>query len=320
MNDTKACGAKVLGLTPYSTAGNLIGGLMIVASMTLFTVNDSLLKSLQQEVNPFGVETLPLPMIIAVRATLVVALLGLIALSLRQPVASRQMLLPWNLGRAGIETLITILFLSSLPFLPFAVQQTLISSNPIFLVFFGIFLFGERVGWRRWLAILIGLVGIVFTSLAIGGEGVQLGSASGWALIAVTFAAMLVALRDVATRYIGDGLPPTSVALTSAIAIMILGWTIAWTDWQVPNSTQLVMLFASAVLIAGAYLTAVFAVRLGTFAVIGPLRFISLVVAFAIGLLFFRDPFSWLGLWGAVLIVGSALWIVYRQIQTGRDG
>ena len=289
---------------------------MIVLSMTLFTVNDSLLKSLQTIDNPLGVETLPLPMIIAVRATMVVVLLGLIALSLRQPVASRTMLMPWNLGRGVIEAVITILFLSSLPFLPFAVQQTLISSNPIFLVFFGIFLFGERVGWRRWLAIAIGLIGILFTSLAIGSADFDPTQFRWWAIPAVTFAAILVALRDVATRYVGDALPPTTVALTSAIAIMILGWGLAWTQWAVPNTTQFMLLAASAVLIAGAYLTAVFAVRLGTFAVIGPLRFISLVVAFAIGLLFFKDPFSWRGLIGAVLIVGSALWIVYRQVQT----
>ena len=65
----------------------------------------------------------------------------------------------------------------------------------------------------------------------------------------------------------------------------------------------------------GAYLSAVFAVRLGVFAVLGPLRFISLVVAFLIGLLFFGEPFSTWGFVGAALIVGSALWIVFRQAR-----
>ena len=128
-----------------------------------------------------------------------------------------------------------------------------------------------------------------------------------------------MALRDVATRYIGEGLPPTTVALTSALAIMIFGWMIAWTDWQWPVGPQIWVLVASAILVAGAYLTAVFAVRLGTFAVIGPLRFVSLVAAFLISLYFFGDDFRWLGLFGAILIVGSALWIVYRQVQIDRN-
>ena len=112
---------------------------MMALSMTLFVINDSLIKSLQQVDNPLNIDTLPLPMIIAVRGVMVAAFLALIALALRQPVASRQMLHPWNMARAAIETGITILFLSSLPFLPFAIQQTLISSNPVFLVLFGIF-------------------------------------------------------------------------------------------------------------------------------------------------------------------------------------
>lgn len=309
---------KVLRLRPYSTIGNLIGGLMIALSMTLFIINDSLLKSLQEADNPLNIETLPLPMIIAVRGTMVVAFLSLIALSLRQPILSMKMLMPWNLARAGIEAIITILFLSSLPFLPFAVQETLISSNPVFLVIFGIFLFGERVGWRRWLAIAIGFVGIICTSLALDDGGFDPEKFRWWAIPAVLIASVLVALRDVATRYIGDGLPPTTVALTSALAILALGWAIVWLDWQWPVGAQLWLLAISAILVAGAYLSAVFAVRLGTFAVIGPLRFVSLVVAFAISLSFFGDPFSLIGLIGAMLIVGSALWIVYRQIQTGK--
>ena len=56
----------------------------------------------------------------------------------------------------------------------------------------------------------------------------------------------------------------------------------------------------------------------GHLAVIGPLRFVSLVVAFIISLQFFGDDFKWMGLIGALLIVGSALWIVYRQVQTGQ--
>jgi len=49
------------------------------------------------------------------------------------------------------------------------------------------------------------------------------------------------------------------------------------------------------------------------------LRFISLVVAFLLVVFFFGEPFSWLGFTGAALIVGSALWILWRQHQLQTD-
>ena len=311
--------ARVLGLEPYSRLGNLMGGLLMAASMSLFVTNDSIMRGLQQEDNPFGTETLPLPMIIALRGTLVVIFLVALALAVRQPVFSLAMLHRWNSARAITEATITFLFLASLPFLPFAVAETIISSNPIFLVFLGILLFGERVGWRRWLAIAIGFVGIIMASFAMDHGEFDTANFRWWAIPACLMAAVLVAFRDVFTRYVGEALPPVTVALSSAMAVMTLGWIVGLSDFVTPNGSQLLLLLASAVLVSGAYLSAVFAVRLGVFAVVGPLRFVSLVVAFAIGILFFREPFSWMGFIGAVLIVGSAVWILLRQHRLQSD-
>lgn len=298
-----------------------MGGLLMAASMSLFVVNDSIMSALQKETNPFDVATLPLPTIIAVRGTLVVVLLIALAFVMRQP------LLPpaaiknkWNLARAVTEATITFLFLSSLPLLPFAVAETIISSNPIFLVFLGIFLFGEKVGWRRWLAIVIGFIGIICASLAMGaGHEFDAAKFSWWAVPGCLLAAILVAFRDVFTRYVGEAIPPVTVALSSALMVMIYGWVFSLWGWKMPDGQQLLLLIASGLLVMGAYLSAVFAVRLGAFSVVGPLRFVSLVVAFLIGLLFFREPFSWLGFTGAVLIVGSALWIVFREAQQSQQ-
>ncbi len=297
-----------------------MGGLLMAASMSLFVTNDSIMSALQKDTNPFGVATMPLPSIIAVRGTLVVVLLLVLALAMRQP------LLPpaaiknkWNMARAITEATITFLFLSSLPLLPFAVAETIISSNPIFLVFLGIFLFNERVGWRRWLAIVIGFIGIICASLAMdANHEFNAEKFQWWAVPACLLAAVMVAFRDVFTRYVGEALPPVTVALSSAIMVMIYGWVFSLWGWQSPDAQQFALLFASGLLVMGAYLSAVFAVRLGAFSVVGPLRFVSLVVAFLIGLFFFKEPFSWLGFTGAVLIVGSALWIVFREAQLNR--
>ena len=311
---------QVLGLIPYSRTANLVGGVMMALSMSLFVINDSIMSGLQKADNPFGVATLPLPTIISIRGTLVVILLVILTLGLRQQLLPKGMLTNrWNLARALTEVSITFLFLGSLPFLPFAIAQTIVSSNPIFLVFLGVLLFGERVGWRRWLAIFIGFFGIVCASLGMGEtQAFDAADFKWWALGGCLLAAMMVAFRDVFTRYVGETLPPISVALTSATMVMIYGWVFSLSGWQTPTVGQLWLLMASGVLIMGAYLCAVFAVRLGAFSVVGPLRFVALVVAFLIGLFFFDEPFSRLGFLGAVLIVGSAVWIVLREARMSK--
>ena len=134
-----------------------------------------------------------------------------------------------------------------------------------------------------------------------------------WAIPACLSAAVLVAFRDVFTRYVGEGVPPMTVALSSALMVMAYGWVASFWDWQAPTGTQLLFLLTAALLVMGAYLCAVFSVRLGVFAVIGPLRFVALAVSFFFAVTLFREPFDWLGFSGAVLIVGSAIWIMLRQ-------
>ena len=293
-----------------------MGGLMIMVSMSLFVINDSIIRGLQQPENPFGVDVLPLSTIVAIRGTIVAGMLGILVYAFEdRPSLRAAATNKFNLGRGFVEAVITILFLSTLPFLPFAIASTLIASNPIFLVLLGIILFSERVGWRRWLAILLGFFGIVLASLGMDTGEFETSQFRWWAIPACIVAAVLVALRDVFTRLVGETLPPLTVALSSALFVMVLGWAYSLFGWQAPNSGQWWALSISSILVMVAYITSVLAIRLGIFAVVGPLRFVSLVVAFMLGIFLFKEPFSWLGFAGAGLIVGSAIWIVLRQAK-----
>ena len=75
---------------------------------------------------------------------------------------------------------------------------------------------GEAVGWRRWLAILIGLVGVIVI-IRPGMEGFSVYSI--WALGAVA----CVTLREIVTRKLSADLPSMPVALATAVAIAGLG-------------------------------------------------------------------------------------------------
>ena len=87
-----------MGLRPYSPVANVVGGLAMALSMSLFVVNDTFLRLLLRQDNPVGLETLNLPTILAVRGILVVGLLIVLSLILGLRVFPRVMSNPWNLA------------------------------------------------------------------------------------------------------------------------------------------------------------------------------------------------------------------------------
>ena len=156
---------------------------------------------------------------------MVVGLLVAMALALQHPVASRRMLHPGTSGGQGLKRALRFSSLLPCRFCP--------------LPFNNLDFFKPHISCGLWHFVFWGK-GRMAPLIAIAwfcGDHLHFGAGwrdfkpenfRWWAIPAVLTAAILVALRDVATRYIGEGLAPTSVALTSALAIMILGWAIAW--------------------------------------------------------------------------------------------
>src|ERR1051325_3476792 len=91
--------------------------------------------------------------------------------------------------------------------------------SPLILTALSVVFYGEQVGWRRWAAIIVGFIGVLF---------IVKPTPSGfdaWALLGVG-AACCGASRDLMTRRIGPTLPTLVVAFMSAIAFTIVGCVI----------------------------------------------------------------------------------------------
>jgi S-adenosylmethionine uptake transporter len=81
----------------------------------------------------------------------------------RQPVAAlyRVEKPQWQLARVILATADTGLFYAAVAYLPLADVMTFYMAGPIYVAALSHFLLGERIGWRRWLAVLIGFIGVV---------------------------------------------------------------------------------------------------------------------------------------------------------------
>lgn len=279
--------------------------MLMMAAMASFTLNDTCVKAVT--------ETMPLYQAIFLRGVLTVVALALIGrmqggLQLRLGRADT-VILGWRtLG----EIAATVFFLTALQHMPIANLSAIMQSLPLAVTLVAALLFGEKIGWRRMLAISLGFAGVMLI-IRPGGA-----SFDNWAVLGVA-AVISVVLRDMATRRFSRGVSSVSVAFYAALATVGLGAVmLPFTAWVTISVHHVVLLVLAALALIAGYLTVVMAMRVGEVAVVAPLRYTSLVFAVAMGWLVFGDlPDGWT-LAGAALVIGSGVYAFYRERQLAR--
>lgn len=273
-------------------------GLMVL-SLALLSLNDALIK-----VVALG---LPLAQIVVVRNSVTSLALGFALLrggrSLFLSRRDFRLAVVRGIGEIGSA----YFYLMGLISLPFANVVAILQSAPLVVTLAAALFMGEKVGWRRLTAILIGFVGVLLI-VRPGTEGFN--TFTLYTLISVVF----VTIRDLATRKLSPQAPALTVtAITSVFVLaffLILAVQQPWVP--MPGWVIVAILFSSA-FVLGSYITTIQAMRLGEVAFVSPFRYSSLLWALLIGLLFFGEWPSMATLAGSAIIVGSGLFMLYRE-------
>ena len=126
---------------------------------------------------------------------------------------------------------------------------------------------GAKVGWRRWTATCVGLLGVL---LIVRPGGVAFEPYTILAILAVIFSAA----RDLLSRSVPGHVPPLVIVTTAAALVALTSPAfIAFEDWRQPSlSTFGILVVAAAALLAGQYWL-VAAMRTGEIAVVAPFRY-----------------------------------------------
>lgn len=286
--------------TAVTPARNLRAALVMIAAMTSFCVNDAFMKALAARV--------PIGELMAVRGLFVVLLMLVLLprLGLRLGRPDRYAVLR-GLG----ELAVSFAFLTALRFLPLGDTYTLYFAAPIMLTATAALLMRERVGPRRWAAVLVGFAGVL----------VVLGLPAQWQLasfLALGAAAISVA-RDICTRKVSPEVGSGTVALVTAVLVTLGGAATATGGHWVALSWAEVGLCALAALgAAGGYVGFVAAVRMGDLSFIATFRYTGIPVAMLLGFLAWGDVPSLRMLAGAALIMASGLYILLRERRLAR--
>jgi len=283
----------------HGRSENLRGiGAMLLA-MAAFVVNDTLMK--------LAGGRLPIGEAIFIRATLTTGL-GLILIvgsgmvsALAHAFSSRVM---W---RAAADLDGTFTFLAALVHMPMADIFGLLQFVPLAVTAGAAMFMGAKVGWRRWTATCVGLLGVL---LIVRPGGVAFEPYTILAILAVIFSAA----RDLLSRSVPGHVPPLVIVTTAAALVALTSPAfIAFEDWRQPSlSTFGILVVAAAALLAGQYWL-VAAMRTGEIAVVAPFRYSILLWAILAGFLVWGevpDLPTWAGI---AIVTGAGLYTFLRE-------
>ncbi len=278
---------------------------LMVACMAAFTINDTFMKLLGDDV--------PLFQAIFLRGLAITILLLLIARRmglLRVRIARGD---GWKLGlRTVAEAGGAVLFLSALFNMPLANATAIIQLAPLTVTLGAALFLAEPVGWRRMLAIIAGFGGVLLI-VQPGTDGFD-----GWAVLAV-LSVLFFTLRELVTRRMSGGISSVMVATVGAAGVTVVGGIGALAGpWVALPPTAWLWLAGAVLSVGAAYLLSVMAVRIGDMGFVAPFRYAGLLWALILGWLVFGDWPDAITLIGAVIVVGAGLFTFARERRLAR--
>lgn len=279
---------------------NAIGALIMTGSMLAFVVNDGLMKYLFTDMSLYQA--------VLLRGIFCIPVIAALAWHKRQ-LFIRLSRRDWRIViiRSAAEVLATIGFLSALAHMPLANVTAILQALPLTVTMAAALFLGERVGWRRWSAIGVGFIGILFI-VRPGMDGFSIHSLS------ALFAVACVTVRDISTRRLSSDTPSLFVALVTATAIAGMAAVMMPTvTWVAPDTGMWMVTLGAGTAIIFGYLLSVMAMRVGDISFTAPFRYTAMVWALLIGVLVFGEWPDHATLFGTAIIVATGLYSFRRE-------
>ncbi|WP_299737305.1 DMT family transporter [uncultured Roseobacter sp.] len=283
---------------------NLVGSLWMVLAMAAFAVEDVFIKAASQ--------TLPVSQILILfglgGAIVFAGLAVLNRESLFTPdVVSRPMRL-----RVFFEIAGRLFFVLAITLTPLSSATVILQATPLVVVAGAALVFDEKVGPRRWVAIFIGLLGVIVI--------VRPGSESFSLLSLLAVLGMLgFAGRDLASRAAPASLSASILGLYGFLSVVVAGVLFAF--WEAvpfvrPDPVASACLLGAVLAGVAAYASLMKAMRTGEVSAVTPFRYTRLLFGIGFGVVLFGEDIGWSVLLGCGLIVLSGLFILWRSKQT----
>lgn len=272
-----------------------VGVFMMLAGMFLFASNDALGKWL---VSSYSVGQV---LLIRSLAAFVILLPFILRFGWRQLV---------RLDRPGIQALRVVLataevfcFYYAVRYMPLADTMTFWLASPIYVALLAPFFLGETIGALRWVAILLGFVGVVLVLAPAGGL-------FGWASVVAIAGSLCFALMMISARFL-RGTPDVALVFWQLVGAAVAGALAAPTGWIMPVALDWGLLALVGVVAMGAHICVNRAMKMADAALLAPLQYTLLLWAVILGWMFFDDvPRSGMLVGAGVIILAGLILIL----------
>ena len=206
---------------------------------------------------------------------------------------------------AGLIALVSIFV--ALRNLPLATVVSISFAAPIFITIFSIFLLKEKVGIYRWLAVLVGFVGIIFITEP-GFSSLNL-----YYIYPIIFCLGLSYVA-IAIRKLSSTEPAWLISFFFSFSIMLLSFLSFYQGWILPSLLDLFLLSMVGILGGLANLWLSQSYKYSEVSLVSPLKYLALVFAIIFGYLIWNEIPSVKTLLGALLVIISSIIIFRREM------
>jgi len=279
------------------------GILSMLLAVATFSVMDACMKALtphypaMQVAALRGLTSLPL-----------IAAWALIDGGARQLVRVRW---PLHLLRGALSVLMLAAFAFGLQTLPLAEAYSLFFVAPLLITALAVPILGEQVGWRRWSAIAVGLIGSVIVLRPSGAGMLSLGG------LAVIAAAAAYALSAIVVRILGRTDSTQSMVFWMLAMLGLFATLLAWPHWVAVRVEHAWLLVVLAVTGAVGQWALTHAFRHTPAALLAPLEYTALVWGLGLDWLVWNTLPDRTMLLGAAVIIVAGVYLLRRERMSG---
>ena len=282
-----------------SASDNLRGAGWMTLAMAGYVVNDALIKR--------AAEGLPLFESIFLRGLFVTAILLVLNIRAGTLRGATRHLESSMLVRFGTEVLGTIFFLSALTRIDIAPLTAVLQVVPLVVTLAAALLLGEVVGWRRYVSIGIGFIGVLVV-VRPGSESFNV-----WYVVGLLAVAMVV-IRELATRRVKASAPSLVISLGTSVSITVMGAVVSiFEGWQTPTVEAWGFLALAAIFLSLGYTASIITIRTGDVSFTAPFRYTVLIFAIVLQIVVFGDVPDAATFVGAVIIASAGLYTFARE-------
>jgi len=283
-----------------SFEANRRGIALMIASMAMFAIADSLVKVSTRTLSPAQVLFFLLGGALVLFASMAV-LKG-------ESLFDRRAFAPVLLIRYVAEIAGMIGMVTALALVPIATVGAITQATPLLAALGAVIFLNEHIGWRRWACIVCGFMGVL---LIVKPSAAGFDSSVLWAVLAL----IALSVRDLTTRMTPPDIPSSSLATftMAAAAPFALCWVLLRGETLIPNDTNWIVIVPMTVIGAIGYMLLIASTRATDVSVVMPFRFSRVVFLLVLGVLVFDERPDGFMLAGALIVVVSGVYMMHRE-------